>query len=241
MIGAALVAAPAVAALLHAGPGVVALGQWTGVRALPGGWCRWRGPDVPRVALTFDDGPDPESTPRVLDRLDDLGLRATFFVLGSRVRETPEIVAEALLGGHEIGVHGNTHDHHFAHQPGWPTHDLDDALEALAACGVEPRWYRPPYGQVSAGTLRAARRRGLELVHWSAWGREWEEPDGRAVAERVSRSLEPGAIVLLHDSDVTSPEGTVDRVLDALPLIAADLERRGFTTATLSQLVPASA
>ena len=239
MLGAVLLA-PAAAALLHAGPGVVALGQWTGVRALPGGWCRWRGPAVPQVALTFDDGPDPASTPRVLDRLDDLGLRATFFCLGSRVSESPEIVAETLLRGHEVGVHGHVHEHHLARHPGWVRADLDAALEALAACGVEPRWYRPPYGQVSSGTLRAARRCGLELVHWSAWGREWEEPDGRAVAERVSRSLERGAIVLLHDSDMTSPAGTVDRVLDALPLIADDLIRRDYASTTLSELVPTS-
>jgi peptidoglycan/xylan/chitin deacetylase (PgdA/CDA1 family) len=176
----------------------------------------------------------------VLDRLQELGLRATFFCLGSRVREAPELVAETLLRGHEIGVHGHVHDHHFARHPGWVRADLDAALEALADCGVEPRWYRPPYGQVSAGTLRAARRRGLELVHWSAWGREWEEPDGSSVAERVSRSLEPGAIVLLHDSDFTSPTGTVDRVLDALGDIAADLERRGLAATTLTELVPRS-
>jgi peptidoglycan-N-acetylglucosamine deacetylase len=235
---AGLLLAPVVAALVHAGPGVVALGQWTPVRALPRGWCRWRGPAVSQVALTFDDGPDPDSTPRVLDRLDELGLRGTFFCLGSRVRETPELVAETLLRGHEIGVHGFVHEHHFARHPGWVTADLDAALEALAECGVEPRWYRPPYGQVSAGTLRAARSRGLELVHWSAWGREWDEPDGRSVAERVSRSLEPGAIVLLHDSDVTSPQGTVDRVIDALGLIAEDLGRRGFSSVTLSHMVP---
>ena len=238
MVGAGLLLAPVVAALIHAGPGVVALGQWTPARALPRGWCRWRGPSVSQVALTFDDGPDPVTTPRVLDRLDELGLRATFFCLGSRVQDAPEVVAEAVLRGHEIGVHGHVHDHHFAHQPGWVRADLDAALEALAECGVEPRWYRPPYGQVSAGTLRAARSRGLELVHWSAWGREWDEPDGSSVAERVSRSLEPGAIVLLHDSDDTSPAGTVDKVIDALGMIADDLDRRGLASVTLSELVP---
>jgi peptidoglycan-N-acetylglucosamine deacetylase len=81
----------------------------------------------------------------------------------------------------------------------------------------------------------------VELVHWSAWGREWDEPDGDAVAARVRDGLEPGAIVLLHDSDVTSPPGTVDRMLDALGAIAGDLRTRDLSAVTLSDLVPCPA
>ncbi|HZP28002.1 MAG TPA: polysaccharide deacetylase family protein, partial [Acidimicrobiia bacterium] len=81
--GRSLLRGTAAAAAVQFVPSVVALGQWTPLRALPGGWCTWRGPDAPRVALTFDDGPDPRTTPRVLDRLDGLGFVATFFVLGS--------------------------------------------------------------------------------------------------------------------------------------------------------------
>jgi peptidoglycan/xylan/chitin deacetylase (PgdA/CDA1 family) len=227
---------PATAALVHAAPSVVALGQWTRLRALRG-VCRWRGPAVDAIALTFDDGPDPQSTPRVLDRLDDLGLRGTFFCLGHRVVDAPEVVVETVARGHEIAVHGFVHDHHFARTPRWVRADLDAALEVLAHCGVEPRWYRPPYGQVTAGTLLAARRRRVETVLWSGWGREWGALDGAAVAARVRAALEPGAIVLFHDSDVTSPRGTVDRVIDALAPIADELRRRHLDSFTLSELV----
>jgi len=237
MRGARLLTLSVGAALVHAGPSVVALGQWSRLRALPGGWCRWRGPDAPRVALTFDDGPDLETTPRVLDRLDELGLRGTFFCLGSRVETASDLVMETVDRGHEVALHGFAHDHHLARTPRWVLADLDAGLDALADCGVEPRWYRPPYGQSSAGTMLAARRRGLDLAHWSTWGREWEAPDGKAVADRICRSLEPGAIVLLHDSDGTSPPGTVDRVVDALDSIADELASRGFTSSTLSDLV----
>ncbi len=239
-LGARLLLVPASLALLHAAPSVAALGQWTPLRALPGRLCRWRGPNVRRVALTFDDGPDPETTPRVLDRLEELGLRGTFFCLGSRVHAAPDVIAETVLRGHEIALHGHVHDHHFARTPGWVLADLDTGLEALADCGIEPRWYRPPYGQITAGTVRAVRKRGVELVHWSAWGREWDEPNGDAVAARVIEGLEPGAIVLLHDSDVDSPPGTVDRMLEALGPISDALELRGLSTATLSDLVPSS-
>lgn len=224
-------------AFVHAFPSVVALGQWSHLRALPGGWCRWRGPNVARVALTFDDGPDPESTPRVLDRLDELGLRGTFFCLGSRIERAPDLVMETVDRGHEVALHGHVHEHHLAHTPGWVRADLDAAIEAAGDCGVSPRWYRPPYGQSSLGTVLAARGRGLDLVHWSVWGREWEAADSNEVVDRVCASLEPGAIVLLHDSDDTSPSGTVDRVLDSLGPIADELAHRGLAASTLSDLV----
>jgi len=224
-------------ALVHAFPSVVALGQWSPMRAIPGGWCRWRGPKQPRVALTFDDGPDPQTTPLVLDRLDELGLRGTFFCLGSRMEQAPELVMETVDRGHEIGIHGHLHEHHLARTPRWIRDDLDAALEVAGDCGVLPRWYRPPFGQSSLGTMLAARGRGLELVHWSAWGREWEAVDANEVVGRVCASLEPGAIVLLHDSDDSSPPGTVDRVLDSLGPIADELAHRELEATTLSELV----
>ncbi|MEX2269472.1 MAG: polysaccharide deacetylase family protein [Acidimicrobiia bacterium] len=228
---------PVGVALVHALPSVVALGQWSRVRSLPGGWCRWRGPDVSRVALTFDDGPDLESTPRVLDRLEALGLRGTFFCLGNRVQYAPDLVVETVKRGHEIAVHGFDHEHHLARTSSWIQADLDAALDVLGECGVAPRWYRPPYGQASFGTMLSVRRRGLDLAHWSVWGREWEADDARTVADRVCGSLERGSIVLLHDSDDSSPAGTVDRVIEALGPIADDLARRDLTACTLSDLV----
>ncbi len=226
-----------VASALHLVPSVVSLGQWSALRVLPGRWCRWRGPARSRVALTFDDGPDPHWTPRVLDRLDELGLAATFFCLGERVRAHPGVVGEIRRRGHAVGVHGDRHLHHFAHSPGWVRRDVERACAALEAEGVPPRWLRPPYGQVTAGTMWAARRLGLELVLWSAWGREWASTDSQRVAGRVIDGLDEGAIVLLHDSDTCSPPGTVDRVLDALAPIAAEMRARGLAAVTLDDLV----
>ncbi len=179
-------------------------------------------------------GPRPS---RLLDDLDRLGLAATFFCLGRNVRAHPDLVGEILRRGHEVETHGDEHAHHLARSPGWVSRDLDRALDALGACGVRPRWYRPPYGQASAGTVLAGRRRRLGLVLWSAWGREWARADPSAVAGSVERGLGPGAIVLLHDSDVTSPPGSAATARQALEPLAAALERRGLTTVTLDQLV----
>ncbi len=227
------------AVAVHMVPSVVSLGQWVPIRALPANLCRWRGPARGTVALTFDDGPDPETTPRVLDRLADLGLSATFFCVGSLVEAHPDLVSEILERGHQVEVHGHRHKHHFVRTPWWVERDLDAAIEAVSAAGATPKWFRPPFGQTTGGTMLAARRHGLGLVLWSAWGREWAEPDAVAVAQRVRRHLTAGTIVLLHDTDRYSPPGSCRRALDALGPISSELDERGLTAVTLDQLVGA--
>lgn len=219
-------------------PSVVALGQWTPLEALPRDICRWRGPpDRAEVALTFDDGPDPCGTPAILDRLDDLGLVATFFPLASVAARHRDLVTEIARRGHAVGTHGHTHGHHLAHGPGWVRRDLDTAASVMETSSVPVRWFRPPYGQVTAATLVLARRQGWMPVLWSAWGREWATRDARMVAERVRRRLEPGAIVLLHDSDRYGRQGMWRTVRDALGRISEDLDERGLRTVSLDTLV----
>ncbi len=227
----------AAAATVQYVPSTVALGQWTRLRALPGDLCRWRG-DGGGVALTFDDGPSPAGTPAFLDRLDRLGLVGTFFVLGSLVQEQPDLVAEIRCRGHQVETHGHQHRHHLARSPRWVHRDLQAAADALAAVGVRPRWYRPTYGQATAATLLAARRRGWRPVLWSAWGREWATTDPAAVAATIGRRLAPGAVVLLHDNDAFGPAGMWKVGLDALDRVADDLHRRGLVAVTMDQLVP---
>lgn len=219
-------------------PSTVTLGQWTSLPALPGGLCRWQGPaDRPQVALTFDDGPHPEATPAVLDRLDELGLRATFFPLGSLAEDHPDLVAEVLRRGHQLGTHGYHHRHHLARTPGWVRADLAAADRAMAALDVHPTWYRPSYGQATGATLLAARRQGWRTVLWSAWGREWATDDPGRVAALVARRLRPGAVVLLHDNDAFGPPDMWRVGLGALEAVAAELDRRRLSAVTMDELV----
>jgi peptidoglycan/xylan/chitin deacetylase (PgdA/CDA1 family) len=241
-IAAAVATGAAAGAAVHLVPSVVSLGQWTAVRALPGGWCRWRGPaDRRAVALTFDDGPVPGDTERTLDRLDDLGVAATFFCLGERVLAHPVLAQEIVARGHEVGVHGHEHGHHLGRGPGWIARDLDRALDALAGAGLpRPRWFRPPYGQTAGPTLWAAHRRRLELVLWSGWAREWVAGTQTAdVVARVTGALAPGAIVLLHDTEALNGPGTLAPVLDALGPVVATAREQGLAPVTLSDLVAA--
>jgi len=219
-------------------PSVLVLGTWTTLRSAPGGLCHWRSPEpIPKVALTFDDGPSEDSTPRILDRLDQLGLRATFFCLGHLVDASPELVREIERRGHAVGTHGYHHERHLLHSPRWIAEDLAAADEAMAKAGTLVRWFRPPYGIVTGTTLMAAARLGLGIVLWSAWGKEWADPDPGAVAERVCRKLDPGAIVLLHDADSTSPPGTWKATFEALGPIAETANRRGLQPVTMNELL----
>lgn len=221
-------------------PSVVTLGQWTPLRAAPFGWCRWAGPERAQVAITFDDGPHPRATPAVLDALDDLGLAATFFVLGQEARRYPEVVAEVQARGHQVETHGHAHRHHLARTPRWVLRDLQEAQATMEELGVHPTWYRPAYGQATGFTLAAARSLGLAPVLWSAWGREWTTEDPGEVAGRIGRRLGPGAIILLHDSDAYGTPGMWRVGLAALSLVAADLERRSLKAVTLGDMVGAA-
>jgi peptidoglycan/xylan/chitin deacetylase (PgdA/CDA1 family) len=207
------------------------------MRSLPFGLCRWRGGAVDRVALTFDDGPSPRSTPAILDRLDELGVRATFFCLGRSVVQAPELIDEIAHRGHEIGVHGYEHQSHLRHGPSWVWADLRAAVAAVEAHGLKPRWFRPPYGHTTTATMAAAQSQGLEIVLWSAWGREWAATDPAKVAARVTRHLRPGGIVLLHDGDEFNPPGTDRRVARALGPIVEHIVERGLTAGPLNELV----
>lgn len=179
------------------------------------------------IALTFDDGPDPLGTPAILAALDDLGWRATFFLLGTQVRQHPEVARAVAAAGHEIALHGNVHRNHLARTPRDVRHDLRTGLaEVTEATGVRPRWFRPPYGVLSGGTVRAVRDLGLTPVLWTAWGLDWRAGPADGVVSAVMRSLRDGGTVLLHDSDCTSRPGSWRSTLAALPLLAGELRAR---------------
>lgn len=189
------------------------------------------------VALTFDDGPDPDSTPRFLDVLDGCAVRATFFVLGREVGRHPGTARQIAERGHELAVHGWTHD-----RPWWPAprRDLRDLRRAAAAVydatGQVPRWYRPPYGILTGGRLAAAIGSGLRPVLWSAWGRDWTAgATAASVLAAVRRDLRGGGTVLLHDTDRTAALGCWRSALGALPGLVAACRQAGWAMGRLAE------
>ena len=190
------------------------------------------------VALTFDDGPHPVATRRVLAVLARVGARATFFVLGAKARQAPEVLREMVAAGHELGIHGDRHDRRLSlRHPDAIVASLERVLAAIAsATGERPRLFRPPIGHVSPRTAVAARRLGLTLVGWSTRSR-----DGRAATtaeqatRRVLAGLRPGAIILMHDAAEHDDREPVAPA--ALPAILDEIARRGLQCVTLSQLL----
>jgi peptidoglycan-N-acetylglucosamine deacetylase len=206
-------AATAVVAV-HAGPAA------TWLPAVRRGFPRLAGVGAAdHIALTFDDGPDPRSTPWFLRELRRLGCSATFFLLGEMLERHPDVARRIAADGHEIGVHGWRHDNALTVRPGRTTAEIHRTAELIAAVtGARPCWYRPPYGVLSAEGLVAARRCGLRPVLWSAWGRDWTaSADPRSVMAALEPDLRGGATVLLHDSDHTSAPGSWRSALGALP------------------------
>jgi peptidoglycan/xylan/chitin deacetylase (PgdA/CDA1 family) len=205
---------------------------------------RWR--EVPGLetvpgdgaVLTFDDGPDPDCTPRVLEALAASDARATFFVLGEHALEHPDLLAEAVGAGHELALHGMTHRRHDVLGPAEAERELADGIEAIAtATGRRPAWYRPPFGASSPQLAAACEELGLRLAYWSAWGHDWEESSAERIAAQVKRDLRPGAVVLLHDSARYGQRRSGGATVAAVPLVAAAADAAGIELIALSEAV----
>jgi len=188
---------------------------------------RVRTPGVATLALTFDDGPDPRWTPAVLDALRAAGARATFFVLGERVRRHPDVVRRTIAEGHEVGVHADRHTRHSELSADEGTADLDRALEALDGVGIRPAAWRTPWGTEAEWTRPLAAERGLDLVGWTADTHDWRGDRAPDMLAAIRSDLRDGAIVLAHDAlgPGATRAGCEETVALVRPLVAAARER----------------
>lgn len=193
------------------------------------------------IALTFDDGPDPRTTRRVLATLAAGGHRATFFVIGAKAERHPEVIREICDQGHEIAVHAYEHSRLYSFwAPSRIERDIERARTVLEGiCGVRPVLFRPPVGHVSPRTAAGSRRAKVKLIAWTVRaldGIPFAKPE--AVARRVERGLSDGSIVMLHDAaerDTYEPAA-----VEALPRILRAIEARSLRTVTLSELLEPS-
>ncbi|WP_407698835.1 polysaccharide deacetylase family protein [Streptomyces acidicola] len=189
------------------------------------------------VALTFDDGPDPRSTPAFLAALDELSVRATFFVVGEQVLWHRRLSHDIVRRGHELAVHGWTHNRPWRPAPAREARQLARAAHVVAeVSGAPPAWYRPPYGILTGDRLLAARRTRLRPVLWTAWGRDWK---ARATAESVVTTvladLRGGGTLVLHDTDRHAAPGCWRAALAALPGLVGACRAAGLTVGPLGE------
>ncbi len=195
--------------------------------------------DRPCVALTFDDGPDPQVTPSILESLAHCGARATFFVIGRHLEKHRDIAIRALREGHELGNHSWMHSYfQNFYRTGHQHLDVDRGtrlIQELSGSTAEPL-YRPPVGLKSPALARVAHVRKLRVVAWSLHSRDTLARDPDATAARVLSRIMPGDIVLMHDGH--ERDGRHRGVAAAaLPQILRGLRERGLSCVTVSQLL----
>jgi peptidoglycan-N-acetylglucosamine deacetylase len=195
--------------------------------------------DRPRVALTFDDGPDPQVTPAILDTLAGAGARATFFVIGRLLEKHREVGARALREGHELGNHSWMHSYlqnfYGNDQQQSDVERSTRLIQEMSGSTAEPL-YRAPVGLKSPALARVAHARHLKVVAWSLHSRDTLARNPDATAARVLSRIAPGDIVLMHDGH--EREGKHRGVAAAsLPLILAGLRDRGLSCVTVSELL----
>jgi peptidoglycan/xylan/chitin deacetylase (PgdA/CDA1 family) len=208
-------------------------------------WLQMYGPIVLRghagartVALTFDDGPHPVTTRRILAALAGTPHRATFFVLGTKARRYPDVVREIRAGGHTLALHGDRHDRLHAFR--FPRRVREELLRAARAVedatGVRPRFFRPPLGHTSVTTTRGAHQAGMTIVGWSTRG--FDGVRGRRpqdVVARIAREMTDGAIVMLHDA--SEHDDFEPASVRALPQLLRLLDERGWRSVGLDALL----
>ena len=198
--------------------------------------CRAEGV-LDRFALTFDDGPNPRATGRVLDVLARHHARGTFFMLGQNIRRYEDFAQRVVHEGHEPAVHGDTH---------WPlplllpggirTQVIRCAEEIESVTGARPRYYRPPFGFMSPGQARFVRNLGYEPVLGDVYPEDAHPPGVARIVRRVLPRLQAGSILILHDG---SPLGPADRgqTVEALDIILSEAARRGLRGTTVADLL----
>ncbi len=184
------------------------------------------------VALTFDDGPG-KDTLAILAILKRTNVPATFFVVGREVQANPQIVAQVVAGGHQIGIHTWNHPDMTKLSAAKQQKELIDTQNAVInATGIASRLFRAPYGAVSPSVIAAAEKSKLLSVLWDGDARDWQNPSTATIVQRVLSRVSPGAIILMHDGG-----GDRANTVAALPTIIKNLKKRGYEFATVGDLV----
>lgn len=184
-----------------------------------------------KIAITFDDGPNPQYTPKVLKLLSDFDAKATFFCIGKNVEMHPEILKSIHDQGHLIGNHSFSHRYgiDFNKAKEW-THEIDQTDAAIAkVIGTKPQLFRPPYGVTTPHLAEAIKQTGHKVIGWNIRSYDTALKNPKTVLNLITKNVTPGAIILLHDNH--------DRIEVVLEQLLQFLKTQGYTTVTINELL----
>ena len=183
-----------------------------------------------KVAITFDDGPNPKLTPQILAELAKRKIHSTFFVIGRNVKARPELAKAMVEAGHEVANHTFTHPTLSKLSDAAVADELRRSQDTLhAATGVTPNLFRPPYGAFKRNQAMLAVAEKLDILMWSVDPRDWARPGVEKIQDTIKAETKPGGIVLLHELHT--------QTLEALPAVLDDLQARGFQLVTISEVL----
>ncbi|BBU32050.1 acetylxylan esterase (plasmid) [Burkholderia sp. THE68] len=218
---------------------LTAAGLWPRSALLGHNWTALPESAGARIAITIDDGPDPDVTPRVLDLLDAYHARATFFCIGERAREHPRIVEAIVARGHAVENHSQRHRHHFSLMgPGALRREIDAAQATIGAiAGARPLFFRAPAGLRNPFLEPVLCGLGLHLASWTRRGFDTRSGDASLVARRLLKGFAAGDILLVHDGHATRDARGAPVVLAVLDTVLRAAADRGLGTVTLRDAV----
>jgi peptidoglycan/xylan/chitin deacetylase (PgdA/CDA1 family) len=189
---------------------------------------------VNKLMLTFDDGPDPTTTPRLLDLLADAAATATFFVIAPRAEACAGTVARMIGDGHAVGLHCDEHVRHSDRGHSWVAGDTVRALQRLQALGVTPELWRTPWGVTAPWTASVATEHGLDIVGWTVDTHDWRGDGAESMFAATRDRLTPEAIVLAHDGiGPGALREDARQTLDYVGLVLAHAQELGLPVASI--------
>jgi peptidoglycan/xylan/chitin deacetylase (PgdA/CDA1 family) len=182
------------------------------------------------IILSFDDGPDPLYTLRLLEILRLNEIRAVFFVVAEKAARYPDIIGKIKAEGHIIGLHSLEHGNAFFKSPSYQKKDFKQSLEIFEGLGLKPRLYRPPWGHLNISSLILAKKHGLNILLWTVMVQDWEKASTpQRLEQRLLKRTKSGSIICLHDSGCGKAafSGAPERLLDALAVCLPLLRKKG--------------
>ena len=194
------------------------------------------------VALTFDDGPSPDWTPKVLDALKQADVKATFFMLGKHVQEYPDIARLVASQGHEIGNHSYSHHVLIYYTKNELINEIKEAEQVIKkVTGVTTKYFRPPKAWLTQAEKETIKALGYQVVLWSLNSKDWVTFDEKYIVRYLVKHIQPGDIILFHDSGGTfsTEGGNREETVKTIPRLVEKLREKGYKFVTISEMLEA--